>query len=218
MSRTQPFDVVCMQRRRVVCWPCLPLILPISLAWQPPQRGFALTLFNSTAVAGTILRSETVALPNVTHDSRRPFSATITGTISVERDYLYNFSCFFGDAVLGYVHVDGHLVCQKGTNGAHGPTPPSVRSTEYDNPLPVLSSTAWPIRLVVVHHGSASRPTDSFGVRITRAPERGGRPAGGGEGGGKGAAWLGGGTLRKEAWLEGALSPALPKEEAQRDS
>ena len=210
-----------MLRRRLARWPCLPLlILPISLAWQPPQRGLALTVFNSTAVAGTILRSETVALPNVTHDSRRPFSATLTGTISVERDYLYNFSCFFGDAVLGYVHIDGHLVCQKGTNGAHGPTPPSVRSTEYDNPLPVLSSTAWPIRLVVVGqpHGSTSRATDSFGVRITRTLERGGRPAGGGEGGGKVEAWLRGGTPRKEAWLEGALSPALPKEEAQRDS
>ena len=96
--------------------------------------GLALTIFNNTALFGPPLATSTVATPLATFSGLSPFSATLVGTLSVERGFRYNFTCHFGDAVLGYAHIDGHLVCQTGINGPRPPTPPSVRSSRYDTP------------------------------------------------------------------------------------
>ena len=168
-------------------------------------HGLTLTSFDNTAFSGAGV-SSLVAEPFAAHNGRQPFSARLTGILAVERGYLYNFSCSFGEAVLGYVHIDGHLVCQVGVNGPHKPTPSSVRSTFYDNPLPVLSSTAWPLRLAIVHNGSASVPKLAFGVNITRVRANG-------DGAGSVAT-----PTDHPSWLAGALSPDLPPEERQRDA
>ena len=162
------------------------------------DHGLTLSLFNNTALAGRPASTSVVPTPNYTHVSGdAPFSALMTGTLSVQRGFTYNFTCDFGGAVLGYVHIDGHLVCQTGANGPHKPAPASVISVAFDTPLPVLSATEWPVRFAVVHNGSASKPL-SVGMSISRDSTAGLSTASAG-------------------WLEVALSPALPKVEVQRD-
>ena len=174
------------------------VVLLVGASAFATNTGLALSVFNNTALAGQPSSTSLVPTPNYTSASGSdPFSALITGTLSVTRGYTYNFTCDFGGAVLGYVHIDGHLVCQTGANGPHKPAPPSVISVAYDLPLPVLSSTEWPVRFAVVHNGSSTKPL-SVGMSITRIG-----PSGSSEEG--------------SAWLEAALSPALSKAEAQRD-
>jgi len=175
----------------------VPFIVSAS-ALASTNQGLTLSIFNNTALAGQPATTSLVPTPNYTHpNGDAPFSALITGTLSVARGYAYNFTCDFGGAVLGYAHIDGHLVCQTGANGPHQPAPPSVISVAYDLPLPVLSSSEWPVRFAVVHNGSSAGPL-SVGMSITRIPPF---PSKGG------AAWL----------PVAGLSPALPKAEAQRD-
>jgi putative isomerase len=136
------------------------------------SSGLAFSIFNNTALTGTPRFTSVVPSGIAFCDASSPFSATITGTMAVERGYEYNFSCSFGGAALGYAHIDGHLICQTGVNHPHAPAGRDVRSKTYDTPLPVLSSTEWPVRFVVVHNGSAIWDADDifFGMRVTKVP------------------------------------------------
>ena len=173
--------------------------------------GLALTIFNNTALFGPPLATSTVATPLATFSGLSPFSATLVGTLSVERGFRYNFTCHFGDAVLGYAHIDGHLVCQTGINGPRPPTPPSVRSSRYDTPLPVLTSTEWPVRFSLVHNGTGSADAVVFGMDIAREADA--------ESAAQGTAPQGDvpQSGMPPAWLHDALSPTLPAVEVQRD-
>ena len=135
-----------------------------------PATGLTYAVFNNTALAGVPKQNSTTPTPSAQHDACAPFSATLTGMLAVERGFLYNFSCSFGGAALGYLHIDGHLVCQMGTNYDHPPAGASVRSVAYDMPLPVLSNTNLPVRFAIVHNGSCSSDAEqlAFGVDITR--------------------------------------------------
>ena len=148
------------------------LLQALAVGFAPTEAGLTLSLFNNTALAGSPAFTGLVPTPNYTHAAvDAPFSALLSGTLRVERGYTYSFECDFGGAVLGYVHIDGHLVCQTGANRPHPPAPASVISTAYDSPLPVLSSTSWPVRFAIVHNGT-SRPlwTEplTFGMVVTR--------------------------------------------------
>ena len=171
---------------------------------QTSLNGLTLTIYNNTALSGTPLSSSVVPSPAATHGARKPFSALLTGTLHVERGFIYNFSCDFGGAVLGYAHIDGHLVCQTGTNHKHKPTPPSVRSTTYDTPLPVLAATSLAVRFALVHNGSPAVDVAdlSFGMTITRWTAEASATDAGDE----------------PDWLSAALSPTLSAEEQQRDT
>jgi len=213
------------------------LLQGLAVGFAPTKTGLTLSLFNNTALTGSPAFRGLVPTPNYTHAAGgAPFSALISGTLQVERGYTYAFECDFGGAVLGYVHIDGHLVCQTGANRPHPPAPASVISTAYDSPLPVLSATAWPMRFAIVHNGTSSRalaPTEplTFGMAMTR--NRTGRS---GAGTAAAAAAAAAGEARLElvrdgdgdrgrdrerdgvGWLEAALSPLLPEPEVQRDA
>jgi hypothetical protein len=210
------------------------LLQGLTVGFAPTKVGLTLSLFNNTALTGSPAFSGLVPTPNYTHAAGgAPFSALISGTLQVERGYTYAFECDFGDAVLGYVHIDGHLVCQTGANRPHPPAPASVISTAYDSPLPVLSSTAWPVRFAILHTGTSSRAPATkpltFGMAITRN-----RTSRSDEGNASASAAAAAGEARLElvregdgdgdrerggtGWLEAALSPLLPEAEVKRDA
>ena len=143
------------------------------LALAAPARalassaGLTLRIYNNTAASGVPMQTRIVSAAHASHAGNMPFSALMTGSLAVTRGLLYNFSCAFGGAVLGYVHIDGHLVCQTGVNHAHNPAGRDVRSTTYDMPLRALSKTVWPVRFTLVHNGSLAEEI-SFGVDILR--------------------------------------------------
>lgn len=215
------------------------MIVPCSCA-EGAESGLVLRVFNNTALAGTPLTSTIIRTPAFTFDQDDgPFSASMSGSFSVARGYLYGFNCSFGAAVLGYLHIDGHLVCATGTNGRHPPAGRDVRSTTFDDPLPVLSSLSWPFRLVVVHNGSGS--AGEVGVNVSRTIDRSAVSAAPAHtshtrlvdtstraqgSGAEGAESRGTGRLgarpdddeeENAGWLERALSPALPEAERRRD-
>ena len=198
----------------------------LTLAAISTGAGLQVRLFNNTALAGHPMTSPwIVQKPTFTHKNRgAPFSASMTGTLTADRGYSYVFNCSFGGAVLGFAHIDGHLVCQTGVNGPHPPAGPSVISTAYDNPLPVLSATAWPVRLLIVHNGTGHDEV-TFGMNISRQ-----LVFHGGEANGAGDNHTGSDQILlpdrgsetasgSDTWLdqEGVLSPDLAAAEMQRD-
>ena len=103
--------------------------------------GLTLSIYKDTAGAGppfvtSVLTNSSVSSLSPPSPSL-PFSASMSGTInllSVNRGSDLAFHCSFGGAVLGYLHIDDHLVCTTGVNSRPG----EVLSSSLDQPLIVL--------------------------------------------------------------------------------
>lgn len=140
----------------------LPLLL-LLLQLAAANAALTLNIYNNTAHAGE--PSSTRLVPSIAFsvDASKPFSAELVGTLNAQDGETYSFSCNFGGATLAYLHVDDHLLCQTGANSPSG----TVAGTT-DDPLPVMSRTALPIRLAVVHPGpkQASQPQINISVTV----------------------------------------------------
>ena len=104
-------------------------------------NGLTLTIYKDTAGAGSPFSTSVLTNSSVSSLSppspSLPFSASMSGTInllSVNRGSELTFHCSFGGAVLGYLHIDDHLVCTTGVNSRPG----EVLSSSLDQPLTVL--------------------------------------------------------------------------------
>ena len=110
--------------------------------------GLTLSIYENTAAAGSpastsIIASPSTSIAQPTNTSR--FSATITGEIVLAPSNptggtTLTFDCDFGDAVVGYLHVDDHIVCTTGVNSKPG----QVLASTLDQPLMVLSRKFQP--------------------------------------------------------------------------
>ena len=132
--------------------------------------GLTLTIFANTAGVAPAAATSVVALgvgpvavKPPTADAA-PFSAELTGTLNLAASVQphsgasLTFVCDFGDAVVGYLHIDDHLVCTTGINSKAG----SV--VVLDQPLAVLTRTALPVRMFVSYNTSSPAARISFNI------------------------------------------------------
>ena len=90
-------------------------------------------------------------------------SAEAIGTLIAVAGESYAFSCDFGAAVFATLHIDDHLVCQKGAND---------NSAGVDTPLPVRTRTQLAVRLVVLFDRTSAQianKADIVRVNVTTA-------------------------------------------------
>ena len=163
------------------------------------QQGLTLKTYTNMALAGqpataTIVGATACSLPGAA-----PLSAELVGTIAFpEAGGLFYFDCAWSGTTLGFVWIDGHLVCQDGN--AYQPSDGTT-----DNPLPVntVASTkgvvaSLPFRAHIYSAGSAH----NVGVNVTWSVENEDQmPA----------------ALSHVAIPAAALAPNLPAAEQQRD-
>jgi hypothetical protein len=111
----------------------------------------------------TIVDTTACSLPGAA-----PLSAELVGTIAFpQAGGLFHFNCAWSGTTLGFVWIDGHLVCQDGH--AYQPS-----DSTTDNPLPVNTVTSTkgvvtslPFRAHIYSNGSAHEA----GVNVTWAVE-----------------------------------------------
>ena len=148
-------------------------VLAVLAAAGPHARataadGLTLSVYANTAGAAPAAETSVVTLGPVTvtppSAAAAPFSAELTGTLylapAVQPHSGANltFVCDFGGAVVGYLHIDDHLVCSTGVNSE----PPSV--LVLDQPLAVLTRTMLPVRMFVSYNGSSLVAKLAFNV------------------------------------------------------
>ena len=148
-------------------------VLAVLAAAGPHARataadGLTLSVYANTAGAAPAAETSVVTLGPVTvtppSAAAAPFSAELTGTLylapAVQPHSGANltFVCDFGGAVVGYLHIDDHLVCSTGVNSE----PPSV--LVLDQPLTVLTRTMLPVRMFVSYNGSSLVAKLAFNV------------------------------------------------------
>ena len=108
--------------------PALLLMLPAAAA---QEAGLTLKIYKNLGLFGTPTATSIISAPEFEHDGSEPFSAEMVGTLQFPADGgVFRFDCNWTDATMGYVWVDGHMVCQDAYTYR-----PGVGNT--DNPLPV---------------------------------------------------------------------------------
>jgi hypothetical protein len=130
--------------------------------------GVTLKVYKNMALHGTpastkVINTTSFSLPA----TKEPFSAEMTGTLSFPpTGGVYHFDCKWTESTLGYVWVDGHMVCQDGKS--YQPDP-----GDTDNPLPintfkrskgVISSLPFRAHFYYNGKGSTSCVGSSVGV------------------------------------------------------
>ena len=124
-------------------------------AWTTAAAPSSATLnvYDNTALAGSPWSTSTVyGLGALSFPLRSDGvgSAEVLATLLTTNNTHYSFDCDFGAARVGFLHVDGHLVCQSGAYSNRSTT------THQDTPLPVLSKQRLPLRMSLIYDGSAS--------------------------------------------------------------
>ena len=99
------------------------LLLLLLHTTSSSTQGLTLDLYANGALGGAPFSSAVIAsLDNVSlpgGDHAEPFSAEITGTVTLLRNESYTFSCQASEAItMLLLHVGDHLVCQRGADGA----------------------------------------------------------------------------------------------------
>ena len=99
------------------------LLLLLLHTTSSSTQGLTLDLYANGALGGAPFSSAVIAsLDNVSlpgGDHAEPFSAEITGTVTLLRNESYTFSCQASEAItMLLLHVGGHPVCQRGADGA----------------------------------------------------------------------------------------------------
>eukprot|EP00750_Incisomonas_marina_P011382 INCI16371.1.p1 GENE.INCI16371.1~~INCI16371.1.p1 ORF type:complete len:914 (-),score=108.51 INCI16371.1:2333-5074(-) len=119
------------------------------------ENGLTLKVYDNMALFGQPVLTEVVdaasiVLPGSQHNGA--WSAELLGTVDFPGGFvdggLYEFNCNFFNTTLGFVWVDGHLVCQDGNAYTNS-------DDEIDNPLPIN-----------MFHDSLLGPTDSLPFRV----------------------------------------------------
>ena len=109
--------------------------LTLLLLTTGAAAGLTLQVFDNTALAGPAVVTKTLSaaafsLPASSYGGA--FSASLHGTIELHgAGSWWNFSCDFGNTTVGFVWIDGHLVCQDGKAYAQ-PSPGSTDNREDD--------------------------------------------------------------------------------------
>lgn len=136
------------------------------------ENGLTLKVYDNMALFGQPISTEVVdaasiVLPGSQHNGA--WSAELLGTVDFPGGFadggLYEFNCNFFNTTLGFVWIDGHLVCQDGNAYTNG-------DDEIDNPLPInmfhdslLGSTdSLPFRAHVYYNANASVSVDPSSV------------------------------------------------------
>ena len=93
--------------------------------------GVTLNIYENLGLSGKPVSTSVLASPEFQHSASTPFSAEMVGTLDFPADGgVFRFDCNWTIATMGYVWVDGHMVCQD----AHTYKPGAGTT---DNPLPV---------------------------------------------------------------------------------
>lgn len=116
-------------------WQPAAILAPISLFLLLPavaqQAGMTVKVYKNLGLYGTPASTTVVSAPEFEHDASEPFSAEMVGTLQFPAaGGVFRFDCNWTGATMGYVWVDGHMVCQDAYTYK-----PGAGST--DNPLPV---------------------------------------------------------------------------------
>ena len=109
---------------------------PVAVAGTS-DNGLTLKVYSNTGLYGepvstSVQQSASVSLPGAAHGGA--WSAELTGSLTFPGGFdaggVYSFDCDFFNTTLGFVWVDGHLVCQDGNAYQN-------QASDTDNPLPV---------------------------------------------------------------------------------
>ena len=93
--------------------------------------GVTLKIYKNLGLLGAPASTSVLATPEFEHSASEPFSAEMVGTLDFPAGGgVFRFDCNWTVATMGYVWVDGHMVCQD----AHTYKPGAGTT---DNPLPV---------------------------------------------------------------------------------
>ena len=101
--------------------------------------GITLNVYGNMALAGTPLRSTVLNSTAVALPLGAPLSAELVGQVAFPADgAVYHFDCNWTGTSMGFVWIDGHMVCQDGhtySPGAgdspHSPTHPRPDCLSY---------------------------------------------------------------------------------------
>lgn len=193
----------------------------------PHLQGVTLKTYQNMALAGPAITTTVLATTACSLPGGKPLSAELAGTIAFPADGgVYHFDCRWENTTIGFVWVDGHLVCQDGNAYR-----PPVGTT--DNPLPIntLSQSrvvqSLPFRAHLYSAGNATAAAHDVGVSVTWAiistadyEELLDKAMGEADAGGAGAIEAAAAVHRMLTALPHVVIPASPhlsKEEQQRD-
>ena len=156
------------------------LFAPVLARGAAAGAGLTLSVFNNTACAGTPVITRTVPGLSFTLDDDRggaPLCASLSGTMQALVGAQYAFACDLAGASFATLHVDDHLVCQRGAHvGSQCGPPGSPHDCKgTDNPLPTMSRTALPVRMTVMRNATSTTTATATGaisvaVNVTVSP------------------------------------------------
>ena len=117
--------------------------------------GVTLHVYPNTALWGSANMTSTIdttaSFVNFTVPGESPMSAECLGTLLARKHFGYTFECKFGaDISLAMLHVDDHLICQRGANEA-------LTMGMNTGPLPTLTKSKLVFRLEVYRTGHTTR-------------------------------------------------------------
>jgi len=151
----------------------LVLLLWTAGAAAAAASGATLNVYSNSALAGSPSASRTVddlhAL-SFSLGAGAAGSAEALATLLAASDTQYSFACDFGEAHVGFLHVDGHLVCQAGAYSAAGDV------THLDTPLPARTKLQLPLRLSLYYGGSGGGDGNVSVSVVVNATTAGGAP------------------------------------------
>jgi hypothetical protein len=97
----------------------------------PRGTGVTLKLYDNLGLSGAPSASSVLPTAAFEHNAERPFSAEMVGTLAFPATGgVFRFDCNWTHVTMGYVWVDGHMVCQDPFTYKPG-------AGTTDNPLPV---------------------------------------------------------------------------------
>ena len=100
-------------------------------ATSAAATGVTLKVYKNLGLLGAPASTSVLTTPEFEHSASEPFSAEMVGTLDFPATGgVFRFDCNWTVATMGYVWVDGHMVCQD----AHTYKPGAGTT---DNPLPV---------------------------------------------------------------------------------
>ena len=178
---------------------------------QQKRGGVTLHIYDNMGLAGppsstTVINTTAFYMP--ANKELIPFSAEMIGTLLFPPEgSIYSFVCDWFGSTMGFVWIDGHMVCQDGNVYR-----PSKEDTDYCLPINMYPSSSkgvvagLPFRAHFYYNGTTGgkRPTDSIGLSVH---------------------WISSSVCRISSTLSSAavpipttsLYPKLPDYEAMRD-
>ena len=160
------------------------LLLLLLHTTSSSTQGLTLDLYANGALGGAPFSSAVIAsLDNVSlpgGDHAEPFSAEITGTVTLLRNESYTFSCQASEAItMLLLHVGDHLVCQRGADGAGAgasASSPSAAASVATRGARSAPRATWELSIevaprVVATNAASATPRTSATAEATRAAD-----------------------------------------------